>query len=88
MVSPSDISKFFEPIVPYINWIILFITPIYIEIGEFFSTIAIAFISVLPSNSLILPIIVMIIFIGLGVLFGIKPDLMAGIFKKKKDNGK
>ena len=44
MVSPSDISKFFEPLVPYINWIILFITPIYIAIGEFFSNIAIAFI--------------------------------------------
>ena len=86
MVSPSDISKFFEPIVPYINWIILFITPIYIAIGEFFSKIAIAFISVLPSDSLVLPIIVMIIFIGLGVLFGIKPDILEGIFKKNSEN--
>jgi len=86
MVSPSDISKFFEPIIPYINWIILFITPIYIEIGEFFSTIAIAFISVLPSDSYAITIIVMIIFIGLGVLFGIKPDIMASIFKKKSKN--
>ncbi len=86
MVSTSDISKFFAPLVPYINWIILFITPIYITIGEFFSKIAIAFISILPSNSLVLPIIVMIIFIGLGVLFGIKPDILAGVFKKKSEN--
>ena len=85
MVSPSDISKFFEPLVPYINWIILIFTPIYIAIGTFFSSIAIAFISILPSDSLVLPIIVMIVFIGLGVLFGIKPDIMAGIFKKKSD---
>ena len=83
MVSPSDISRFFEPIVPYINWIILFITPIYIAIGEFFSNIALTFISILPSDSLVLPIIVMIIFIGLGIIFGIKPDIMASIFKKK-----
>ena len=88
MVSPSDISKFFEPIVPYINWIILIITPFYIAIGEFFSTIAIAFISVLPSDSYVLAIIVMIIFIGLGLLFGIKPDLVAEIFKKKTANEK
>jgi len=86
MVSPSDISKFFDPIVPLIQWIILFITPIYIAIGAFFSTIAIAFISVLPTDSLVLPIILMIIFIGLGVLFGIKPDILAEIFKKKTDN--
>ena len=86
MVSPSDISKFFEPVVPYIHWIILFITPIYIAIGAFFSKIALAFISVLPSNSLVLSIIIMIIFIGLGILFGIKPDILAGIFKKKSDN--
>ncbi len=85
MVSPSDISKFFEPLVPYINWIILIFTPIYIAIGAFFSSIAIAFISILPSDSLVLPIIVMIVFIGLGVLFGIKPDILAGIFKKKSD---
>ena len=85
MVSPSDISKFFDPIVPYIHWIILFITPIYIAIGAFFSKIAFAFISVLPSDSLVLPIIIMIIFIGLGVLFGIKPDILAGIFKKKSE---
>ena len=85
MVSPSDISKFFEPIVPYIHWIILFITPIYIAIGAFFSKIAIAFIFILPTDSLVLPIIVMIIFIGLGVLFGIKPDILAGVFKKKSD---
>ncbi|MHA1719669.1 MAG: hypothetical protein ACTSWX_01390 [Promethearchaeota archaeon] len=83
MVSPSDISKFFDPIVPYVNWIILFITPIYIAIGAFFSKIAIAFIKILPSNSLVLPIIVMVIFIGLGILFGIKPDILAEIFKKK-----
>ena len=80
MVSPSDISKFFEPIVPYVNWIILIFTPIYIAIGEFFSNIAIKFISILPSDSYILPIIVMIVFIGLGALFGIKPDILA---KKK-----
>ena len=86
MVSPSDISKFFDPIVPLVTWIIRFITPIYIVIGEFFSKIAIVFISILPSNSLVLPIIVMIIFIGLGILFGIKPDILAGIFKKKSDN--
>ena len=86
MVSPSDISKFFDPIVPLIQWIILFITPIYIAIGAFFSTIDIAFISVLPTDSLVRPIILMIIFIGLGVLFGIKPDILAEIFKKKTDN--
>lgn len=86
MVSPSDISKFFDPIVPLIQWIILFITPIYIAIGAFLSTIALAFISVLPADSLVLPIIIMIIFIGLGVLFGIKPDILAEIFKKKTDN--
>jgi len=86
MVSTSDISKFFEPLVPYINWIILFITPIYIAIGEFFSNIAITFISVLPENSLVLSIIVMIIFIGLGILFGIKPDILAGVFKKNSEN--
>lgn len=86
MVSPGDISKFFEPIVPYVNWIILIFTPIYIKIGAFFSIIALAFISILPSNSYVLPIIVMIVFIGLGVLFGIKPDILAGIFKKKSEN--
>lgn len=85
MVSPNDISKFFDPIVPYINWIILSITPIFIAIGAFFSKISLAFISVLPSNSLVLSIIVMILFIGLGVLFGIKPDILEGIFKKKSD---
>ena len=85
MVSPSDISKFFEPLVPYINWIILIFTPIYIAIGAFFSNIALAFISILPSDSLVLPIIIMIVFIGLGVLFGIKPDILAGVFKKKSD---
>ncbi|MHA1511232.1 MAG: hypothetical protein ACTSRX_05870 [Promethearchaeota archaeon] len=86
MVSTSDISKFFEPIVPYINWIILIFTPIYIAIGAFFANIALAFISILPSDSLVLSIIVMIIFIGLGILFGIKPDILAGIFKKKSEN--
>ena len=85
MVSPSDISKFFEPIIPYVNWIILIFTPIYIAIGAFFSNIALAFISILPSDSLVLPIIIMIVFIGLGVLFGIKPDILAGVFKKKSD---
>ena len=85
MVSPIDISKFFEPIIPYVNWIILIFTPIYIAIGAFFSNIALAFISILPSDSLVLPIIIMIVFIGLGVLFGIKPDILAGVFKKKSD---
>lgn len=85
MVSPSDISKFFDPIVPLVTWIILGITPIYIAIGAFFSNISYAFISILPPNSLVLSIIVMILFIGLGVLFGIKPDILEGIFKKKSD---
>lgn len=85
MVSPSDIAKFFDPIVPYITWIILSITPLFIAIGAFFSKISLAFISVLPSNSLVLSIIVMIIFIGLGILFGIKPDILEGIFEKKTE---
>ena len=85
MVSPSDISKFFDPIVPYITWIILFITPIFITVGTFFSRISLAFISVLPSDSLALSIIVIILFIGLGILFGIKPDILADVFKKKSE---
>ncbi|MHA1583848.1 MAG: hypothetical protein ACTSVU_08150 [Promethearchaeota archaeon] len=72
MVSPSDIAKYFDFLTPYVNWIILFITPIYIAIGGFFSYLSLNFISILPTNSYIVSFIVMGVIIVLGIIFGVK----------------
>lgn len=71
MVTPGDFIKILAPFVPLAQFVILYITPIYIAIGEFFSIIALGFLSILPEDSLVLAYILMGVFIALGIVFGI-----------------
>ena len=71
MAIVDTIRSVLDPIAPYVEWIILFILPIYISIGEVFANISIAFLSFLPSNSYILAYIIMGVFIVLGIEFAV-----------------
>ncbi|WP_457557506.1 hypothetical protein [Candidatus Harpocratesius sp.] len=67
----DEILNFLAPITPYVKWLILFITPIYISLGEIFAKLALAFIEILPSDSYIMSYIIAGIFVVLGIIFGI-----------------
>ncbi len=67
----DQIMQYLSPIIPYVQWLIVFITPIYIAIGEVFSSIALLFIKILPSNSFVLSFIIAGVFVVLGIVFGV-----------------
>ena len=71
MALPEDIARFFDWLTPYVEWIIVLITPIYIVIGEIFANFALIFIRILPSDSFILSWIIMGVFIVLGIVFAV-----------------
>ncbi|MCF2140595.1 MAG: hypothetical protein K9W44_11130 [Candidatus Lokiarchaeota archaeon] len=67
----DDILNFLAPITPYVKWLIVFITPIYITLGEIFAKLALAFIKILPSDSYVMSYIIAGVFVVLGIVFGV-----------------
>lgn len=67
----DQILQYLSPLIPLVERLIVFITPIYIAIGEVFSSIALAFIQILPSNSFVLSFIIAGVFVVLGIVFGV-----------------
>jgi hypothetical protein len=71
MAAPEVIAGFFNWLTPYVKWIIVLITPIYIGIGAIFANIALMFIRILPSDSFVMSYIIMGLFIVLGIVFAV-----------------
>jgi hypothetical protein len=75
----DQIGTFLAPITPFVEIIVLFILPIYIQLGEFFVGLSNVFLDFLPSDSYIMSFIIMGVIIVLGFILGVMSD-------KKKDD--
>lgn len=67
----QQIGGFLAPITPYVVFVVTFVLPIYIQLGEIFAGLSDAFLSFLPSDSYIMAFIIMGIFIALGIVVGV-----------------
>ena len=76
----DEILTYLAPITPYVEWLLLFLIPLYISIGEVFAGIALTFIQFLPADSFIVSYVIMGVFIVLGIIGGIVSE------KKQKAN--
>ena len=74
MILPDWIVNFFNFVTPYVEKIIVFITPLYIAIGAIFANIALMFIRILPADSYVVSWIVMGTFIVLGIVFAVMAE--------------
>lgn len=67
----STITGFLAPILPYVRKIILFVIPIYIQLGEIFMHYGRIVVNMLPVGTTTLSYIICGVFIVLGLLGGI-----------------
>ena len=71
----SQIEGYLAPFMPFAQAIVIFFLPIYIVVGGAFAAVGLAFIGMVPVNSaLLFGIIMMVVFVVLGIILGIKMD--------------
>ncbi|MHA1518847.1 MAG: hypothetical protein ACTSVZ_13700 [Promethearchaeota archaeon] len=80
----DDILTYLAPITPYVEWLLLFLIPLYISIGEIFANIALTFIQFLPTDSFIVSYVILGVFVVLGIVGGIMSEKKS---KEGKDAG-
>ena len=70
----DQIRGYLAPFMPFARAIVLFFIPIYIAIGEVFAVAGLAFVGVLPIDAPLVGIVLMVVFIVLGIVLGVKYD--------------
>lgn len=76
MVTIEDIYGYIQMLIPYAKYIVLFIIPYYIIIGEIFANIALSILTVLPdpASAIMVYMIIAGVIGALGLILGIKLD--------------
>ena len=70
----ETIGKYLEPLAPYVEYIVIFMTPIYVFLGKYMGMFADWFLGILPADNMLIAYIIMGVFIVLGIYLGVKTD--------------
>ena len=70
----EQIYEFIKPLTPYARVIVVFMIPIYLEIGTAFAQVGIWFIDLMPMDSMVLYYIIAGVIALLGIILGAKFD--------------